>query len=194
MKAVNDIKQTSPAFKRDLDSESTAFLTTLMTEEQVKAHRIPGVRTVLIVLSAAGMVFDIEALRQKVLLSYPDSTVFFLTTLGKPIGSPVPKQVDLLIDFTGPGQRQGWFFARKLRRMARAAVGRNAGLFRKRIYDKIYDEKAPTSSLSPDVLERERQVQKRILNLSGVAFVQYGDTPPDRGKSIALELPPMLRL
>jgi hypothetical protein len=120
--------------------------------------------------------------------------VFFLTTLGKPIGSPPPRQVDLLIDFTGPGQRQGWFFARKLRRMARAAVGRNAGLFRKRIYDKIYDEKAPSATLSTDVLERERQVQKRILNLSGVAFVQYGDTPPDRGKSIALELPPMQRL
>jgi hypothetical protein len=70
-------------------------------------------------------------------------------------------------------------------------------LFRKRIYDKIYDEKAPEfkdSMLSKEVLERERQVQKRILNLSGVAFVQYGDTPPDRGKSIALELPPMQRL
>jgi hypothetical protein len=194
MKSEIDIKETSPAYKRDLDSESTHFLSTLMSEEQVKAHRIPGVRTVLIVLSAAGMVYDIESLRQKILLSYPDSTVFFLTTLGKPIGSPPPRQVDLLIDFTGPRQRQGWFFARKLRRMARAAVGRNAGLFRKRIYDKIYDEKAPNSSLPSDVLERERQVQKRILNLSGVAFVQYGDTPPDRGKSIALELPPMQRL
>lgn len=196
MKAEIDIKETSPAYKRDLDSESTHFLSTLMSEEQVKAHRIPGVRTVLVVLSAAGMVYDIESLRQKILLSYPDSTVFFLTTLGKPIGSQPPRQLDLLIDFTGPGQRQGWFFARKLRRMARAAVGRNAGLFRKRIYDKIYDEKASNSgaSLSKDVLERERQVQKRILNLSGVAFVQYGDTPPDRGKSIALELPPMQRL
>jgi hypothetical protein len=194
MKSEIDIKQTSPAYQRDIDTESSAFLTTLMTEEQVKAHRIPGVRTVLIVLSSKGMVFDIEALRQKILLSYPDSTVFFLTTTGKPISSPPPRQVDLLIDFTGPGQRQGWFFARQLRRMARAAVGRNAGLFRKRIYDKIYNEKAPESTLSKDVLERERQVQKRILNLSGVAFVQYGDTPPDRGKSIALELPPMQRL
>src|SRR5579885_3511462 len=161
MNAEIDIKETSPAYKRDLDAESTHFLSTLMSEEQVKAHRIPGVRTVLVVLSAAGMVFDIESLRQKILLSYPDSTVFFLTTLGKPIGSPPPRQVDLLIDFTGPRQRQGWFFARKLRRMARAAVGRNAGLFRKRIYDKIYDEKAPESkdsALSKDVLERERQV------------------------------------
>jgi hypothetical protein len=177
-----------------IDTESETFLSTLSQEELVKVHRIPGVRTVLVVLSAKGMVFDLEALRQKILLSYPDSTVFFLTTLGKPVGPPPPRQVDLLIDFTGPGQRQGWFFARKLRRMARAAVGRNAGLFRKRIYDKIYDEKAPDSKLSADVLERERQVQRRILNLSGVAFVQYGDTPPDRGKSIALELPPMQRL
>src|SRR4051812_30976349 len=99
MKAEIDIKQTSPAFKRDIDSESSAFLAGLMTEELVKAHRIPGVRTVLVVLSSSGMVFDFESLRQKILLSYPDSTVFFLTTLGKPIGSPPPRQVDLLIDF-----------------------------------------------------------------------------------------------
>jgi hypothetical protein len=198
MRTEIDIKQSSPAFKREIDSESQTFLSTLMSEEQVRSHRIPGVRTVLVVLSAKGMVYDIESLRQKILLSYPDSTVFFLTTLGKPVGSLPPRQVDLLIDFTGSGQRQGWFYARKLRRMARVAVGRNAGLFRKRIYDKIFDEKSPDPALeklaASDVLERERQVQKRILNLSGVAFVQYGDTPPDRGKSIALELPPMQRL
>src|SRR4051812_16559514 len=165
MKAEIDIKETSPAFKRELDAESSAFLSTLMSEEQVKSHRIPGVRTVLVVFSSRGMVFDIESLRQKILLSYPDSTVFFLTTQGKPVGSPPPRQLDLLIDFTGPGQRQGLFYARKLRGMARVAVGRNAGLFRKRIYDKIFDEKAPESTLATDLLERERQIQKRILNL-----------------------------
>lgn len=148
----------------------------------------------LVVLSSAGLVFDVEALRQKILLSYPDAAVFFLTTLGKSIGLSAPGHVDLLIDFTGPRQRQGLFLARKLRRTARVAVGRNAGLFRKKIYDRVYDEKDKSNSLSPEVLERERQVQKEVLALAGVAFVPAGDVLPDRGKLTAMDLPPYAKL
>jgi hypothetical protein len=113
--------------------------------------------------------------------------------MGKPIGPTAPQQVDLLIDFTGPGQRQGWFYARKLRRMARVAVGRNAGLFRKKIYDRVFDENQDPS-VPQEMLKKERFVQKKVLNLAGVSFVQTSETPPDRGKSIALELPAMRRL
>lgn len=178
-----------------VDLESRTFLAQQLAEqERVRNKRVPGVRTVLVILSATGMVYDIESLRQKVLLSYPDAAVFFRMTCGDAIGSTAPHQIDLLIDFTGPGQRQGLFYAKKLRRMARVAVGRNAGLFRRRIYDRVFDESGRTTSLPVETLERERQVQKEVLNLAGVAFVQMGDTPPDRGKSIPLELPPMQRL
>lgn len=176
------------------DPESNLFLSRMAGQEKTKGNRVPGVRTVLVVLSSAGMVFDVEALRQKVLLSYPDAAVFFMTTLGKSIGSPPPAHVDLLVDFTGPRQRQGLFFAKKLRRMARVTVGRNAGLFRKNIYDRVFDEKSKTSNLPREVLDRERQVQKEVLGLAGVAFVPAGDTPPDRGKITPMELPPFSKL
>lgn len=163
-------------------------------QDKIRGQRIPGVRTVLVVLSAAGMVYDIESLRQKVRLSYPEAAVFFLTTQGKPIGVAPPQQLDLLLDFTGPRQRQGLFFAKRLRRMARVAVGRNAGLFRARIYDRVFDEKADSSRVPSEMLARERLVQKEVLALAGIAFVQAGDTPQDRSKSIALELPPMRKM
>jgi hypothetical protein len=177
-----------------LDLESQSLLKLMAEQERVRANKVPGVRTVLVVISAKGMVYDVESLRQKILLSYADAAVFFMTTLGKPVGAAAPQHVDLLVDFTGPGQRQGLFYAKKLRRMARVAVGRNAGLFRKRIYDRVYDEKEKSGSLPAEILQRERVVQREVLSLAGVAFVQAGDTPPDRGKSIALELPPMARL
>jgi hypothetical protein len=137
------------------------------------------------------MVLDIEAIRQKVLLTYPDSAVFFLTTRGRPMGAEVPDAVDLLIDFTGPRQRQGWFFAKGVRRKARVAVGRNAGLFRSRIYDRVFDEKVKGVTLPHDLLARERMVQRKVLELAGVAVAQQGEALADRGKTIALDLPPM---
>jgi hypothetical protein len=140
------------------------------------------------------MVYDIESLRQKSLLSYPDAAVFFVTTDGKGIGAASPVQVDLLIDLTGPGQRQGLFFARKLRRMARIAVGRNAGMFRKRIYDRIFNERSPSVRLPVERLQKERLVQKAVLELAGVAFMPTGDTPPDRGKITPMDLPPFAML
>ena len=175
------------------DPESKAFMQTMADQEKVRSNRVNNVRTVLVVLSTAGMVFDVEALRQKVLLTYPEAAVFFRTTQGKPVGSVTPDRVDLLIDFTGPRQRQGIFYARKLRRIARFAVGRNAGFFRKGIYDRVFDERAQASSLPSEKLARERIVQREVLGLVGVAFVQAGDSAPDRGKITPLELPPLAK-
>jgi hypothetical protein len=174
----------------ELDSQSRGFIAKMAESDALKSRRLPGARTVLVVLSARGMVFDVEALRQKIHLAYPEAAVFFQTTLGKPIGAPAPRKVDLLIDFTGPGQRQCLLAARGLRSRAKLAVGRNAGLFRKRLYDRVFDEKA-ASGFPTDLLTRERYAQREVLALAGVALVQAGDTPPDRGKSIALELPPL---
>jgi hypothetical protein len=174
------------------DPESNAFMLRMLEQEKVRSNRVPNVKSILIVLSAAGMVFDIEALKQKVLLTYSDAAVFFQTTDGNGIGTSAPGRVDLLIDFTGPGQRQGLFYARKLRRMARFAIGRNAGLFRNRIYNRVFDERKALN-LPGEILAREREVQKHVLALAGVPFVQAGDTPPDRGKITPLDLPPLAR-
>ena len=73
-------------------------------------------------------------------------------------------------------------------------MGRNAGFFRKRIYNRIFDEVANQNQVPQEMLAKERFVQKKILALAGVGFVQAGETLPDRGKSIALELPGMQRL
>ncbi len=174
-----------------IDRESEIRLTQMAEKDDVISNRVEGVKFILIVLSSRGMVYDIESLRQKVLLSYPDSVVFFQTTDGKPVGAVAPKMVDLLIDFTGPRQRQGMFHAFSLRRRARFVVGRNAGMFRKKIYHRIYDEMSDGGNIPEEILKKERFVQKQVLNLAGIAFVQAGDVPPDLGKEIALDLPGM---
>ncbi len=170
-----------------LDKESASVLAQIAEYEKTLSRRIPGVRTVLVILSARGLVFDIEALRQKIHLAYPDAAVFFANTQGKSTGAECPTHVDLLIDFTGPGQRQSIFLAKKLRRMARVVIGRNAGWFRKRIYDLVYNEDEGLG----DTFSRECRIQKKVLALAGVPFSQMGDALPDLGKSIALELPPL---
>ncbi|MGK5082373.1 hypothetical protein WDW37_03630 [Bdellovibrionota bacterium FG-1] len=176
------------------DQLTHSCLAHLAEQERSQPNRIPGVRTVVVVLSAAGIVFDIESLRQKILRSYLDSAVFFVTTQGQSIGAVHPPQVDLVIDLTGPGQRQSLLYAKRLARMARLTVGRNAGLLRKKIYDRVFDEKARNSELPKDGLERERVVQKAVLELAGVFFAPTGDTPLDRGKITPLELAPYTRL
>lgn len=173
------------------DEESRKFLSLMTEQDRIRGQRLPGIRTVLVVLSAAGMVYDMEALQQKILLSYPEAVTFFVTTNGKPLGVSAPKQIDLLIDFTGPRQRQSLFFAKRLRRMARIAIGRNAGLFRKRLYDRTFDEKALRAQLPGEHSSKERKVQREVLALAGIPFSQTGDTPADRGLTIALDLPPM---
>lgn len=176
-----------------LDADSKEYFDRMSELERVKSNRITGVKSVLVMLSSRGMVFDTDSLTQKILMAYPDAVVFFRTTMGKSVGADCTDKVDLLIDFTGPGQRQGIFYAQKLRRMARLAVGRNAGFFRKKIYDRIFDEKERDAELPRELLERERWIQRRLLELAGVAFVQAGDTAPDRGKITPLELPPLIR-
>jgi hypothetical protein len=178
----------------ETDAESQHFLSLLADQEKLRAGRVPGVKTVLVILSSAGMVFDVEALRQKIGLTYTGATVFFRTTDGKTIGAAAPAAVDLLVDFTGPRQKQGLFYAKKLRRMARVAAGRNAGFFRKKIYDRVFDEKAQSSALPTEMLRRERAVQKAVLASVGVALTQAGDTHPDRGKLTPMELPPFKKL
>ena len=178
-----------------VDAQSETFLSALLQQEKTLANRVPGVRTVLVVLSSNGMFFDMESLKQKVLLAYPEAAVFFRTTSGKAVGVATPSRVDLLIDFTGPGSRQGLFYARKLRSLARLAVGRNAGLFRKKIYDRTVEEKGVAlAQLPKDSLDRERMLQRQVLELAGVVMVAMGDLPADRSQSIALELPAMKRL
>ena len=179
------------ASERDQDSKT--YLSSLDDRERTKANRIPGVQKVLVILSSHGMVYDIESLRQKVLQAYPEAAVFFRTTAGYPMGVESPKQVDLLIDFTGPGQHAPWFYPLKLKKMSRLIVGRNAGVFRERVYERIFDEKAIRDKLPKDTLARERIVQKAVLALAGIAMVPMGNATPDRGKEIALDLPPLAR-
>jgi hypothetical protein len=186
----------SEEMRDEIDLETQNVLIQIQEQEKVKANRVPGVRTVLVVLSSKGMVYDVHALRHEVRLAYPDAAVFFRTPLGKPIGAASPAHVDLLIDLIGPGQKSPFFYARALRRSARVAIGRNSGWFgiRKRIYDRISDEKANASSLPSESLARERWVQKQVLELAGVTLAATGETHPDRGKTIALGLPPMQKL
>jgi hypothetical protein len=180
----------------EIDPESVELLSQIRKQEKVKTNRIAGVRTALVILSSKGMVFDSHSLRHEVRQAYPDAAVFFKTPLNVAIGGHAPAHVDLLIDLTGPGERTSFFFARKLRRSARVAVGRNSGLFsiRKRIYDRIYDEKTNAGQLPGETLDRERFVQKQVLDLAGIGASFSGETHADLGKSIALELPPMKKL
>ncbi len=176
------------------NESSETYLASLDERQRLQENLIDGVRNVLVVLPSFGLAFDQEGIRQKVTLAYPKASVFFRTTSGKPFGVPSPEEsdaIDLLIDLTGPGNRQGWFYARKLRKMARVAVGRNAGLFRKRIYDRVYDDKSIRAQLPADLLERERYVQKHVFALAGVAMMPQGDLTQDLGKVIALDLPLM---
>jgi hypothetical protein len=174
-----------------VDQESRNVLTQLEQRTQIEGNRVEGVRSVLIVLSSKAMVMDLDGLRHKIVLAYPEAAVFFITTSGQAMGIPAPKHVDLLVDFTGPGARQGWFYARHLRSRARFAVGRNAGLFRKRIYDRIFDEKAPGFTPARDTHERERIALKQVFHLAGVATMPTGEATQDLSKKIALDLPPL---
>ncbi len=175
-----------------IDRESEIALEQMALERKSPQSPWNGVRTVLVVLSARAMVFDIESLRQKILLAYPEAAVFFMTPLGIPVGLAAPKKVDLVIDFTGPRQRQKFFLARRLRKMARLAVGRDAGGSRKRLYDRVYSE-STAPGMPEEVLQLERRVQKEVLKLAGVIFVSFGDVPSDQSRTIALELPPLRR-
>lgn len=165
------------------DTETQGFLAQLNADEQVRANRVVGVKDILVIMSSRGVVFDDESLKQKILLTYPSAKVYFMSTLGIPMGEKPPQKIDLLIDFTGPGQRHKWLLARKLRSRTRVCVGRTAGLFREFIYDRIFDE--TKVHLPKDLLEKERFVQKTVLELAGVPLSQKGTPGEDQGKTIA---------
>ena len=57
----------------------------MVDQEKVLAKRSQEVKFILLVLSARGMVFDLEALRQKIFSSYPDAAVFFKTQWASPL-------------------------------------------------------------------------------------------------------------
>jgi hypothetical protein len=172
------------------DFETTASLNSLKEIEKLAPNKVPGVKTVLVVMSGHAVSYDVEALRNKILAAYPEATVFFRSTGGYPIGMASFSNIDLLIDLTGPRQRQPWFYARKLRKMCKFTVGRNAGMFRKYIYDRVFDEK-DGRAIPHNMLDRERFVQRQVLALAGVPLVAAGDATADRSKTIALDLPPM---
>jgi hypothetical protein len=168
------------------DSESLSALQRLQEEEAVRANRVDQVRTILVVLSGRAIAFDDASLRQKILLTYPDAKIYFMTTEAYSMGEKLPSKakLDLVIDFTGPGHRHKWLWARKLRARSRVCVGRPAGLFREHIYDRISTE-LTRNDLPNDVLERERQIQKEVLALAGVPLSHKGNLGQDLGHSIA---------
>ena len=174
------------------DSESAHTLHLLEEEERIRQNRVENVKTVLVVLSGRAVAFDDASLRQKIQLTYPGAEVYFMTTEAYPMGEKVPSdaKVDLVIDFTGPGHRHKWLWARKLRARARVCVGRPAGLFREHIYDRLSTE-LKRKDLPKDVLERERQIQREVLALAGVPVSHKGNSVVDQGRTIASRLPPL---
>lgn len=173
----------------DVDPQSESFLAQLEAQNRIKANRLEDVRSVLVVFSSKAVVFDKEALKQKIIWAYPEAKIYFMNPVGKPIGEKPPSRVDLVLDFTSPRQHGAWFLSKRMSRIGRVTVGRNAGLFRKGDYDRIVDEKAKGAKLPKDLLDRERYVQKEVLSLAGIPLAQMGEPPPDFGQSIALKLP-----
>ena len=174
------------------DQETRASLSALLSRKEVESNRYSGVRTILFVLSSKALPYDVEALRHKAVAAYPDAAVFFVSTSGIAYGVQAPRRLDLVVDFTGPGQRQPFFYARKLKARAKRAVGRKAGFFRTRLYDRVFDEKAHAAELPKEFLAYEREVQKHVLALAGISAVPAASATPDLGKNIALSLPPLV--
>lgn len=164
------------------DSESEVFLAHLAADEKLRSEKIKDVKNVLVLFSSRAIAYDRSALQQKIHLTYPNSKVFFMTSLGISVGLPCPTSIDLMIDFTGPGQKRKFLLARKLRAITRVAVGRNAGFFRPYIYDRVFDESI--ENVPADILERERFVQRNVLRLAGIPLSQKGELLPDLGKEI----------
>lgn len=146
-----------------------------------------GIKNVIVVFSSRSQAFDEPALENLITHAYPGAKVFFMSTSGQLIGKKPPSKVDLLIDFTQPGARQDLLFPWKLRRRARFAIGRKAGLyFRAKMYDRIYDEKIDTAK-PKDYLAGESWAQRKVLELAGVPVIRQGGVTPDRSKDIAFE-------
>lgn len=150
------------------------------------------IKNILLVLSSRSIGYDQAALRNFVGQAYPGSAVFFISVSGDPVGATAPDRVDLTIDFSPPGARQGFWFAWNIRRRSRFAVGRSVGLWvRNKQYDRCYNERQDqiNGTLPKDFIEAEVWVQKKVLFLAGVAVNRQGGVVPDRSKTIANDLP-----
>ena len=152
--------------------------------------RFQNVKSVLAVISSRSMAFDLSALRNFITHAYPGAAVFFISTSGDPIGVAGPNQVSLVIDFTEPGARQSLFFAARLRRRAEFVVGRATGrvFFGRKSYDRLYEEpkrEIQNAELSFDYMDREREIQRKVLELAGISIVKQGGVTPDLSKDIA---------
>lgn len=171
-----------------MDPETEQSLSQLTIDPKILANRVPGVQSVLFVLSSRGMVFDLSSLRHKTQAAYPGAKVYFATQSGHPIGEDAPSKVDLLVDFTGPRERQGVFIARRWRRQGRVVIGRHSGFFRTGLYDKIFEE-IKSGVVPHEQMDRERFVQRTLLEMAGIAILPVGDAHQDRGKITPLTLP-----
>ena len=175
------------------DPDSQNSLRHLEELNRVRKTVIPSVNSILIILSAKGMVYDREVIRLKIKMAYPTAAVFFWSTDGSPIGEKCPSKVDLAFDLTGPGQRQSLFFAYRVKSTARFVVGRKAGFFRKRIYDRVFEEAKVSQNALVDPFEAEKKTQTEVFSLAGIALGATAGPGPDLGKKIALKLPPLVR-
>lgn len=176
------------------DPETTHCLSEVTEPEAIRAARVPGVKSVLVVLSSRAMAFDTDSMRHKIRQAYPEAASYFMGSSGSFMGVEAPSSVDLVIDLTGPGERGGWLLSRKLRRLGRVVAGRNAGPFRKRTYDRVFDEQKDQELLPVDLLSRERFVQKQVLGMVGISVLPVSDPVPDLGHSLATQLPPFKKL
>ena len=150
----------------------------------------PNVKSALVVISSRSMAFDLSALRNFITHAYPGAAVFFITTSGDALGVNAPNTVDLIIDFTEPKARQSMFFAMKMRRRGKHVVGRTGGFFGRKSYDRLFTE-STDASLPKDYMERERAIQRKVLELAGILIVKQGGVTEDLSKDIAQSLPPM---
>jgi len=155
----------------------------------MNAHQpFQGIKNVLVVFSSRAQAFDEASLMSLIQHAYPGAKVSFVSTSGQVIGKKSSSRVDLVIDFTQPGARQSLLFAFKMRKKARFAIGRKAGIyFRSKLYDRVYDDKND-STKPKDYLDGECWAQRKVLELAGVPVIRQGGVTPDRSKDIALEL------
>ena len=168
-----------------VDQESQKFLHLLDQETELRKHREKDIKTVLVILSNRGLTFDVASLKQKITLAYPGAQVFFKATGGGDcFGPAAPSQVDLLIDFTAPGAHQHLGMFLKFRMQGRIVIGRNKGIARKLLYNRVFDEKNPELDLPRDLLQSERIVQREVLALAGIPLSQHGDVLMDESAAM----------
>jgi hypothetical protein len=174
------------------DFETGAALHKLEQGLTLDAQKFSDVKSVLFVFSSFAVAFDPYALRHMAETAYPGCKVYFMSISGQAWGTKtIPNEIDLVVDFSPPKAHQNFLFARKMRKLGKHVVGRNVGLFRKSSYDRIFDEKENLAALPVDMMARERVVQRKVLELAGIAAVPNAKASQNLEKEIATELPPL---